>query len=63
MSQDKLQSLQMYAQSLKTKLEDKNVPEKHKGRILEYREFLVRELEKTTRKIEELVLAGPGAKK
>jgi len=62
MSKEKLQSLTKYADNVKNKLSS-SVPEKHKNRSAEYRQYLERELAASTKKIEALRLLEPSPKK
>ena len=49
MTQDKVKSLTKYQEQLKSKLADKNVPEKQKNREQAYRAFLQNELDIVTK--------------
>jgi hypothetical protein len=60
---EKLISLVKYAEEVKSKLSDIEVPLKHKNRPQAYREFLSRELVKVNRTIEELKLKVNDSKK
>jgi hypothetical protein len=63
MNKDLLPKQVKYAESLKSRLSETTIPEKHKNRPVQYREFLERELKKVNRKIEDLKLSGADAKK
>lgn len=52
MSKELLQKHTKYAESLRSRLSDKTLPEKHKNRPVEYKQFLERELQAVTSKIE-----------
>ena len=51
MDKSKLNSLVKYAESLRNKLES-TTPAKHLGRVGAYKQYLLRELEAVTKKIE-----------
>lgn len=54
MSKEKTIKLTKYANDLKSRLSDKNVPLKQANRVKEYRQFLERELETVNSQIETL---------
>lgn len=54
MSKEKLISLSRYSETLKNRLADPVIPEKHKNRANEYRQFLQFELKAVTTKIDYL---------
>jgi hypothetical protein len=56
MSQEKFEKTNKYLNSVKGKLSDPKVPSKHENRTVEYKEFLERELKKTTTKASDLKL-------
>jgi hypothetical protein len=59
MSKEKIQSLTKYANDLKSKLSEKNIPEKQKNRPAQYKQFLEKELTATTVKIDSLKMTAP----
>ena len=61
MSIAKIPTLTKYAAELKAKLAD-NVPEKHKNRPDSYKEYLERELKRTTTTLEALSFLVPAKK-
>ena len=61
MSKEKLFSLIRYANDLKNKLTDA-IPEKHKNRPQQYKQFLEKELKATNVQVEALRLAGADKK-
>jgi hypothetical protein len=63
MTKEKLASLTKYANETRNKLQDKNLPEKHLNRETQYRQFLKRELDTVTTKIEAAKAAGVTDKK
>lgn len=63
MSKEKIQSLTKYAEHLKAKLSEKTLPEKHKNRPAQYKQFLERELSATTAKIDSLKISSPAESK
>lgn len=58
---EKLLSLEVYLTNLKNRL-DSPTPEKHLHRPNEYREFLTREIKKTSMKVEDLRLVAKDEK-
>lgn len=62
MSIHKLPSLVNYANQLQSKLADKEVPDKHKNRPQQYREYLEREFKSVNTKIENLKMMLPAKK-
>ena len=61
MAQDKLMTLSRYLDDLKNKISETNVPDKHKHSPHTYREFLQREINRTTKKVDDLKMnAKPG---
>jgi hypothetical protein len=63
MSKEKLQSLTKYANDVKSKLSSALLPEKHKSRPVQYRQFLERELTTVNAKIEFIKASGTADKK
>lgn len=63
MSKEKLQKLNKYAEGLKSKLSDRTLPEKHKNRPEQYKQFLERELSTVNSKIEAMKISGVPDKK
>lgn len=62
MTKEKLSSLIAYVENMKSKLADKNVPEKHKNGEESYRNFLRNEIRYHTLKIEAAKMAGVAVK-
>lgn len=62
MSTEKLARYTKYANELKSKLSDKEVPSKHKNRPQQYREFLERELKTVNTKLEAIAYSMPSKK-
>ncbi len=59
MNKDKLKNLTKYLEDTKSKLSS-DVPPKHKLRAAQYKAFLNKEVELTTKKLEDLKLQGNG---
>lgn len=59
---EKLAKLIKYAENLKSRLSDTTIPAKHVKRPQAYKEFLERDLKKTTIKIDALKLTTEGKK-
>lgn len=62
MSKEKVLSLTKYANDVKSKLSDKELPPKHKNRGLQYKQFLEKELAQVSSKIENLKVSGDSKK-
>lgn len=60
MSTEKIQSLTKYVEDMKQRLVSPTVPERRKNQEVEYRKWVATEIKKTSKKIEDLLLAGPG---
>lgn len=63
MSKEKLQRLNKYADSIKNRLAEKNLPEKQKNRPAQYKQFLERELSTVSAQIEAMKMSGVPDKK
>lgn len=55
-NKDKLNNLTKHLEHNKSKLLNKSIPDRHKGKEVAYREFLKREISRTSKKIEDLTL-------
>lgn len=62
MSKELVQRLSKYADSVKSKLADSNLPAKQKSRPAQYKQFLERELQSVSSKIESLKMSDTGKK-
>ena len=62
MSKEKLLKLVTYQAKIKDKLSEKEIPEKHKNRVQQYKEFLTSELKKVTKTIETITISGDSKK-
>ena len=58
MTKEKIISLNKYLSNLNDRINDKVVPEKHKGHPDTYRAFLAREIDMVKRQLEEAKLEG-----
>lgn len=59
MNKDKIVSLSKYLEDIKSKLASE-VPSKHKNRVSQYKAFLTKEVDLTTKKIDNLKLQTNG---
>jgi hypothetical protein len=63
MANETLQRFTKYADGIKNKLAEKTLPEKQKNRPVQYRQFLERELQAVTAKIDALKMSAPAEAK
>lgn len=61
-TKDRVIRLTAHLEKVRNQLNSKSIPAKHAGKEVAYREFLQRELSRTSTKIEELKLSLPAAK-
>jgi hypothetical protein len=62
MSKEAVLKLTKYQNDLKSRLESKDLPAKHKNREASYRQFLARELDSVTKKVDFLKVNGSDKK-